>query len=120
MQKFYKEENNRIKHANSDGISKTPTKFPCEKKTDISIKGSRTPIKYKNVTDNVNKNSSISNVSKVSTETGDKKVFKSLNEIVANKAKEKMIQQTSKSSQKSSKIINGFEIGPVLGKGKFG
>lgn len=31
-----------------------------------------------------------------------------------------MIQQIGKSPKKSSKIINGFEIGAVLGKGKFG
>ena len=105
--KFLKEED-RIKHFNSEGISKTPTKFPCEKKTDISIKGSKTPVKYKSTFDNGNKNSNISNVSKVSTETGDKKLFKSLNEIVAIKAKEKMIQQNHKSPHKRSKIINGF------------
>ena len=43
-----------------------------------------------------------------------------MTEIVASKAKEKMIIQNSKSSQKRSKVINGFEMGAVLGKGKFG
>lgn len=31
-----------------------------------------------------------------------------------------MILQNSQSSQKRSRMINGFEIGAVLGKGKFG
>lgn len=31
-----------------------------------------------------------------------------------------MLQQTSISQKKTSKIINGFEVGQVLGVGKFG
>ena len=31
-----------------------------------------------------------------------------------------MIQQSNKLPQKRSKILNGFELGAVLGKGKFG
>ena len=98
--------------------SRTPPKFILDKKMDASVKvGSKTPIKYKNPFEDSNKNSGIS---KVSTETEQKKVFTSLTEIVASKAKEKMIIQNSKSSQKRSKVINGFEMGSVLGKGKFG
>lgn len=68
MPKFFTEEY-KIKHANADLMSKTPTKFPVDKKYDASLKGSKTPVKHKNVfengnTNNTNKNSNISNGSK--------------------------------------------------------
>lgn len=68
MPKFFTEEY-KIKHGNSDVMSKTPTKFPVDKKYDVSLKGSKTPVKYKNVfengnTNNTNKTSNISNGNK--------------------------------------------------------
>ena len=43
-----------------------------------------------------------------------------MNEIVESKAKEKQVVQISKSPHKHSKVINNFQMGVVLGKGKFG
>lgn len=107
-----------LERPRGDGLSKTPTKLFGEAKLDQSTKLiSKTPVKYKNVFQNPNKNS---NISKGSTETGEKPIFKSLNEIVESKAKEKMLMETSKSPKKQSKVVNGFEVGQVLGKGKFG
>lgn len=37
-----------------------------------------------------------------------------------NKNKEKIALEKSQTLKKSSKTINSFEVGPVLGKGKFG
>ena len=48
------------------------------------------------------------------------KTFKSLNEIVETKNREKNPMIQSKFGRKSSKIVNGYEVGQVLGKGKFG
>ena len=83
-----------------------------DKKNDEASKfnSHKTPIKYKNPLENINKNS---NITKSSSEVEEKKTFKSLNEIVQSKVKEKIVK-------KSSKIVNGFELGPNLGKGKFG
>ena len=96
--------------------SRTPTKLGVGSQLDKSAKlTSKTPVKC-----NVFDQTKNSNISKGSTEVSDKKTFKSLNEIVESKAKEKMLQERSCSTKKRSAVINGFEIGGVLGKGKFG
>ena len=97
-------------------MSRTPTKLFSSKLEPGSKGGSRTPIKYNNVFDQT-KNS---NISKGATDPGEKKTFKSLNEIVECKAKEKMIQEQGRGTRKRSGVVNGFEMGMVLGKGKFG
>lgn len=81
---------------------------------------SKTPVKMKNMFEKGNKDS---NISKGSTEAGpafssgisqagivqsERQTFKSLNEIVAVKAKEKMLMESSKLPKKGSKLINGF------------
>lgn len=50
--------------------------------------------------------------------TGDKQKFKSLNEIIELKHKEKFAENAK--NYQRSKIINGFQFGKTLGKGKFG
>lgn len=54
-----------------------------------------------------------------SPDSEDKKMFKSLNEIFEIKQKEKQMSDNLK-GYKRSKLINGFEFGRALGKGKFG
>lgn len=46
-------------------------------------------------------------------------MFKSLNEIVETKQREKNLAENPKGF-KRSKVVNGFEFGRTLGKGKFG
>lgn len=90
-----------------------PEKHPEEK----TIAGSRTPTKYKTLFNALDsKGASM----KGNPETEDKKLFKTLNEIVESKHKEKASPETKKSGCRRSGLINGFELGTVLGRGKFG
>lgn len=100
-------------------MSRTPSKLFAQKKLDESVRlnNNKTPIKYKNPFEPANKNSGIS---KNNCETEEKKTFKSLNEIIECKNKQKMANEKNQIAKKPSKMINGFQIGATLGKGKFG
>jgi predicted Ser/Thr protein kinase len=99
--------------------NRTPPKYGTEKQIEPQNGGnpSRTPTKYKSIFENSTKTSA---TSRRSPEAEEKKVFKSLNEIIANKNKEKTVVEVVRPPLKTSRMINGFEFGNVLGKGKFG
>jgi len=43
-----------------------------------------------------------------------------LNEIAQQKSKKRLVEQFNKEPMKRSKMVNGFEVGAILGRGKFG
>jgi hypothetical protein len=98
--------------------SKSPPPIAAEwHPEDKTLAGSRTPTKYKTLLDALDaKNAS----TKGNPEIEDKKLFKTLNEIVQSKQKEKTSPETKKSACRKTGMINGFELGRVLGRGKFG
>ena len=83
-----------------------------------SIKGGQTDSRP-----DLNKTSAISKgseASKGSTDASSKKTWKSLNEIVESKHRERLGLGGSKAEKRKSMVVNEFEIGNELGKGKFG
>jgi hypothetical protein len=98
--------------------SKSPPQITSDRHPeDKTLAGSRTPTKYKTLLDALEAKNA---ASKGNPEMEDKKLFKTLNEIVQSKQKEKTSPETKKSSCPKTTMINGFELGSVLGRGKFG
>ena len=105
--------NQKLQECHNSYVS--PCKTPPKIKDKNGHATGRTPVKYKNITENSIKTSGMS---KNQGSTGDKQKFKSLNEIIELKHKEKFAENAK--NYQRSKIINGFQFGKTLGKGKFG